>query len=124
MAENRSPPPSSVQTTDSGFGARCRYRSEGMGRGPDFGPSQEDRKSLGCKLRRRRQGSLLHTLHANGWIQENGLDRRSLRSESLASRKSYTRARGLRCERIQGREPERADSSDCLGSAYDALRTP
>src|SRR5438128_9277817 len=36
-------------------------------------------KSLGSELRRRRQGSLLHALHANGWIQENGVDRRSFR---------------------------------------------
>src|SRR2546425_12704029 len=95
-----------------------------MGRGPDPGASQEDRKSLGSELRRRRQGSLLHAVHANGWIQENGVDRRSFRSESLAARRSYARTRSLRSERVQGREPGRADSPDCLGSADDALRPP
>ncbi|PYR88499.1 MAG: hypothetical protein DMG19_08650 [Acidobacteria bacterium] len=123
-AERGSPPPASVQAADSGSGARRCCRSEGVDRAPDFGPSQEDRKSLGCELRRRRQGSLRHALHAHGWIQENGLDRRSFRSESLASRRSYARARGLRGQRVQGREPGRADSPDCVGSAYDALRPP
>src|SRR5207249_6900313 len=81
-------------------------------------------KIPGCELRRRRQGSLLHAFHANGRIQENGLDRRPLRSESLASRRSYACARGLRGQRVQGREPGRADPPDCLGSAHDALRPP